>query len=245
MRPADVAGRAGSRPTADPGGEAVAESSAGDRPGPRGRQSPGIRLGAAPRPGPGRGLRGDPRAARALAAGLAPPAPRRGGLPRRRDRGRRRIRVRPGRAGRPGGAPRRARGPRRARTSLFQPGPGGSRLAPRPADVDRALPTPSASSPGRRDWALPELSISPTALVFQDGAVRRILQPWIDRDRERSEASGSAPAQGRPRAAARPAASDPVADYPGQLQAALSELVVLGLPRSDARVACTWRELAR
>ena len=58
------------------------------------------------------------------------------------------------------------------------------------------------------------LSISPTALVFQDGAARRILQPWIDRDRDDVGASGSAPAPAIARAAAR-LRSDPVADYPG------------------------------
>ena len=44
----------------------------------------------------------------------------------------------------------------------------------------RISPSRSASSPGQRKPAPRGLMFSPTALVFQDGTSRQIVQPWVD-----------------------------------------------------------------
>ena len=85
------------------------------------------------------------------------------------------------------------------------------------------------------------LMFFPTALVFQDGASRQIVQPWVDRVVSQTRASeltrGSA-------TTTQPA--DPIDDYPRQLLNALSELALLGLQRADAHARTrSWRELAR
>ena len=83
---------------------------------------------------------------------------------------------------------------------------------------------------------------SPTALVFQDGTSRQIVQPWVDR--AVSPTTAAAPTRGSATATViQPL--DPIDDYPRQLLNALGELVLLGLQRADAHAARNWRELAR
>ncbi len=76
------------------------------------------------------------------------------------------------------------------------------------------------------------LMFFPTALVFQDGASRQIVQPWVDRVVSQTRASeltrGSA-------TTTQPA--DPIDDYSRQLLNALSELALLGLQRADTHAA--------
>jgi hypothetical protein len=81
------------------------------------------------------------------------------------------------------------------------------------------------------------LVIHPVCLVWQDGAGRTALQPWIDR---RPAEAGDGPA---PPPEAHPA--DPVGEYLRRLQEELGELLVLGLRRADARVARRWQELGQ
>jgi hypothetical protein len=81
------------------------------------------------------------------------------------------------------------------------------------------------------------LVIHPACLVWQEDNGRTALQPWIDRS-----ASGGEAEEARPEGAI---AQDPLAEYLHQLQAALAEVVVLGLQRADALVTRRWRELHR
>jgi hypothetical protein len=80
------------------------------------------------------------------------------------------------------------------------------------------------------------LVISPACAVFQDGDKRVAVQPWIDATGATSNVV-AAPAE-----AAR-WAGDPLADYLHQLQAALGDLLLIGLQRADGRSAKHWREL--
>lgn len=80
------------------------------------------------------------------------------------------------------------------------------------------------------------LRIAPTALVFQDGAGRRALLPWLDRGDPAAPPPAAPPPTDRPR--------DPLADYWARLEQALAELLLVGLARADARAARQWRELA-
>jgi hypothetical protein len=79
------------------------------------------------------------------------------------------------------------------------------------------------------------LLIQPVCLVWQDGVKRTALQPWIE------QRPGESASDAHLSAAVRPA--DPLGDYLLNLQAALGELCVLGLRRSDTLVARRWREL--
>jgi hypothetical protein len=81
------------------------------------------------------------------------------------------------------------------------------------------------------------LVIHPVCLVFQDGASRTAVQPWIDR---RPAAAGEDHLPARATAAA-----EPVGEYLGRLQEELGELLLLGLQRGDGAVARRWRELQR
>jgi hypothetical protein len=81
------------------------------------------------------------------------------------------------------------------------------------------------------------LLIQPVCLVWQDGANRIALQPWIEQ-RPGATATDS-------QVSATTRASDPLADYLVNVQAGLSELLVLGLRRSDPLVARRWHELQR
>jgi hypothetical protein len=91
------------------------------------------------------------------------------------------------------------------------------------------------SGPVRRSTA--GLLIRPVCLVWQDGADRTALQPWIERrpaDRAAAEpihAAGSV--------------ADPVAEHLRRVQEELGELFVLGLRRADNRSARRWDELRR
>jgi len=83
------------------------------------------------------------------------------------------------------------------------------------------------------------LTIAPTALVFQDGATRRAVLPWVAREEQRGVTVTS---QGNTGSASR---GDALAEYWAQVSAALGDLLVVGLGRADERIARRWRELAR
>jgi hypothetical protein len=81
------------------------------------------------------------------------------------------------------------------------------------------------------------LVIHPAGLVWQDGAARTGLQPWVDRK------PTSAPAEEAHHAGT--GAGDAVGDYLRRLQEEIGELLVLGLQRADAALARRWQELRR
>jgi hypothetical protein len=81
------------------------------------------------------------------------------------------------------------------------------------------------------------LIIHPVALIFQEGAHRTMLQPWIDR--------GEGAADLASLSAGLPAPGDPIAAYPGELIQALGELLLLGLQRADDRARRHWQDLHR
>ncbi len=78
------------------------------------------------------------------------------------------------------------------------------------------------------------LIVEPVALVFQDGATRRAVQPWIDTSTQES-ASPDGPTPSR--------ALDPLRDCLQALGEALEELLLLGLQRADGQIARKWRDL--
>jgi hypothetical protein len=106
-----------------------------------------------------------------------------------------------------------------------------ARLARGPSDSLRFVAGPARLGPRG-------LVITPTALIFQDGSARTILQPWIDRGPGCAEA-------GRPSGGEAGHPIDPIDDYPRQLLTALGELALLGLRRADDQSARAWHELAR
>jgi hypothetical protein len=78
------------------------------------------------------------------------------------------------------------------------------------------------------------LVFEPVALVFEEKGKRVLLQPWVE---------SSAGGRGAGAAGARTAApADPVAECRGQVQAALEDLLVLGLRRADGE-AGRWHDL--
>jgi hypothetical protein len=79
------------------------------------------------------------------------------------------------------------------------------------------------------------LLIQPVCLVWQDGAKRSALQPWIEQRPGENSTNNQASPTTR--------SGDPLSDYLVNLQGALAELFVLGLQRSDSLVARRWREL--
>jgi hypothetical protein len=81
------------------------------------------------------------------------------------------------------------------------------------------------------------LVIFPVGLVFQNASGRYLVQPWIDRE--------STPGTSTSIPHNQEAAAPLTTSYPGQIQEALSELLLLGLRRSDARTAEAWKELHR
>jgi hypothetical protein len=108
-----------------------------------------------------------------------------------------------------------------------------ARLAEGPPEALRFVAGPARLTPRG-------LVLAPTALVFQEGASRRMIQPWVARAGEPSAAASISPAA--------PIAGevvDPVDDYPRQLMTTLGELLLLGLNRADDPAARAWRELAR
>jgi hypothetical protein len=101
-----------------------------------------------------------------------------------------------------------------------------SRLAAQPGGLR------FVSGPVRRGPA--GLVIRPVCLVWEEGGQRSALQPWVD--------GGSGTAAGLPPPVA-VVAGDAAGEYRVQLQAALGELLVLGLARADALVARRWQQL--
>jgi hypothetical protein len=80
------------------------------------------------------------------------------------------------------------------------------------------------------------LVFHPVCLVYQGGERRLALQPWIERQAAASQGAPLAPAPRKP---------EPLGDYMTQLQAALGELLVLGLARVDDQTARRWQDLRR
>jgi hypothetical protein len=83
------------------------------------------------------------------------------------------------------------------------------------------------------------LVVAPTALVFQDGATRFGLLPWVAREQLGKQAIA---AQGE---TSTPAHHDPLAEYWAEIEEALSDLLVVGLQRADEHHVRRWTELAR
>lgn len=79
------------------------------------------------------------------------------------------------------------------------------------------------------------LTIHPVCLVWQEGAKRTALQPWIERRSDFPATDNALPAS--------VPVVEPLRDYLLNLQAGLGELLVLGLHRSDSLVARRWRDL--
>jgi hypothetical protein len=81
------------------------------------------------------------------------------------------------------------------------------------------------------------LTVAPVCVVWQDGAGRKALQPWVER-----RPAGQAVLDLPPAAAH---ADEPLGEHLRQLQEGLGDLLVLGLQRADGATARRWRELAR
>ena len=81
------------------------------------------------------------------------------------------------------------------------------------------------------------LVIAPVALVFQDGATRTTIQPWVAPPTPDVKTTLVAPST------ALFSAPDPIADYVTQLSEGLGELWLLGLARADGRALRRWRDL--
>jgi len=82
------------------------------------------------------------------------------------------------------------------------------------------------------------LRFSPVSLVYEEGGGRAMLQPWVEHADEQAPADVLDPGESK-------AASQPEDQYPRLLQAALGELLLLGLERTDSRSARQWDELRR
>jgi hypothetical protein len=89
------------------------------------------------------------------------------------------------------------------------------------------------SGPVRRSAA--GLVIEPVCLIFQEGEGRVALQPWVDARPATKSGEAALPEQVQ--------TVDALAGCLQQMQAALEELLVLGLRRADALVARRWREV--
>ncbi|MBY0523271.1 MAG: hypothetical protein K2R98_07725 [Gemmataceae bacterium] len=90
---------------------------------------------------------------------------------------------------------------------------------------------------GRVRLAADGLVIRPIALVFQDGATRSGLQPWVDRRTDSKNRRAVAPG-------AAVAPSEPIEGYLADLIASLADLWLVGLERTDANQARRWQELS-
>jgi hypothetical protein len=79
------------------------------------------------------------------------------------------------------------------------------------------------------------LVVRPVCLVWQDGAARTAIQPWVERRPAGAPAGEilSVP----------PHAPEPLGEFLRRLQEELGELFVLGLGRADARAVRRWQEL--
>jgi hypothetical protein len=82
------------------------------------------------------------------------------------------------------------------------------------------------------------LILHPVCVVWQEEGKRLALQPWVEARPVSAMSNHLHPANTVPQA-------DPVGDYLRQLQAALGELLVLGLQRVDPQVLRRWRDLQR
>jgi hypothetical protein len=83
------------------------------------------------------------------------------------------------------------------------------------------------------------LLLHPITLVFEGGATRTGIQPWIDRHTQTSAARTP------PQFETPDPSADPIHAYPAELLNHLGELLLLGLRRADARVARSWAQLAQ
>ncbi len=81
------------------------------------------------------------------------------------------------------------------------------------------------------------LLFEPLSFVFQEGATRTMLQPWVDRA---DEMQTHIPATQNSRAAV---TSEPIFDYPRQVMAALGELFLTGLHRANHQTVRFWQAL--
>ncbi len=82
------------------------------------------------------------------------------------------------------------------------------------------------------------LVIAPTAVVFQEGELRRAIQPWVDQAEQRSQTSANHLFQPR-------RAIEPLSEYWAQVDEALGDLLVVGLKGAATEDARRWQELAR
>jgi hypothetical protein len=89
---------------------------------------------------------------------------------------------------------------------------------------------------GQVSRAASGLVVRPVCLVWQDGAKRTAVQPWVER-------GGSS--QTEPMGELAVPAEDAATGYLAQLERELGELLVVGLLRADGAVARAWGELAR
>jgi hypothetical protein len=97
------------------------------------------------------------------------------------------------------------------------------------------------------------LVIAPVSLVFQEGAIRWMLQPWIDRASPPRASrgaeiaiAGAGPVTGPPDLGGRhdaAGAARVIGDYVGGITEALGELLLVGLRRADDATARTWEDL--
>jgi hypothetical protein len=80
------------------------------------------------------------------------------------------------------------------------------------------------------------LTLHPVCVIFEEGGTRSALQPWVHRVADEAEESAG-------EEAAFSGTGDPLGEHLRRLQAALGELLTLGLRRVDPQVARTWQEL--
>jgi len=83
------------------------------------------------------------------------------------------------------------------------------------------------------------LLISPAALVFEHENKRLMVQPWIDRANQTTQET-----EVKARLNLSPA-NDPLTYFPAQVEAALGELYLLGLERTDGSTTRYWQNLYR
>jgi hypothetical protein len=92
---------------------------------------------------------------------------------------------------------------------------------------------------GRATLRRSDVIIRPISVVYQEGAARRMLQPWVAQDVEGGTADGA-----RDGSAVSPA-KDRLSDYWDEVTAALGDLVTTGVRHSAPDVERRWWGLAR
>ncbi len=85
------------------------------------------------------------------------------------------------------------------------------------------------------------LMIAPVALVLEQGSVRHLVQPWVDR----AEAGERIAALTAELSSNLSAAYDPLGGFRQQVGEAVADLFLTGLQRTDTRAARLWEELSR